>query len=85
MQNNQPMPNPAISYTFRLPRALKDAIAKDAAAHSRSVNAHFVKIFQAYLDGELVPVEELVADPRVRALAKAIVDEAAKPKARRKE
>ena len=69
----------SLSYTFRLPRALKDAIAADAAAHSRSVNAHFVRIMQAYLDGELVPVGELAADPRVRALASAICAAATRP------
>ena len=44
----------------------------DAKRHSRSMNAHFCRILQLYLDGELIPVNDLVKTPAVRNLVKEI-------------
>jgi len=65
-----------INYTVRVERELKDAMKADAETHSRSLNAHFVKILEQYLAGELVPVDELLNDPRSRNLIKAIIQSA---------
>ena len=67
-----------LHWTVRIPRTLKDKMSKDAERHSRSLNAHFVRILQLYFDGKLVPVEDLVKTPAVRNLIKEIVKETAK-------
>lgn len=53
-----------INYTVRLPRETKDHLRDDAAKHSRSLNAHFIKIVEQYLSGDLIPLDEIAADPR---------------------
>ena len=67
-----------IFFQLRIPRSLKDAMKKDAERQNRSMNAHWVRIMQLYLDGELVPVDDLVNTPAVRNLIKAAVKEAVK-------
>lgn len=65
-----------IHYTVRIPREVKDAMKASAEKHSRSLNAHFVKVMEQYLSGELVPVAEILADPASRNLIKALLREA---------
>ena len=50
----------------------------DAERHSRSMNAHFCRILELYLDGQLVPVEDLAKTPAVRSLIKEAIKEAVK-------
>ena len=67
-----------LHWTVRIPRDLKDAMKEDAERHSRSLNAHFVRILKLYFDGQLVPVEDLVKTPAVRNLIKEAIKEAVK-------
>ena len=62
-----------INYTIRIPRSVRDGLRADAKLHSRSINKHFVKVIEQYLSGELVPVADLLSDPRVVNFAKAAI------------
>lgn len=65
--------SPTISYTFRVPKELKEALKADAIRNSRSVNQHVVDVLGAYLSGELIPAEKLLTDPAVRRLLRAAI------------
>lgn len=62
-----------INYTVRLPLSVKNTLRDDAAKSARSLNAHFVWILEKYAAGELVPVDDLLKDPRVVNFAKAAI------------
>lgn len=68
------MPSDQITYTFRLPKDLKDAMRADAEKHARSVNQHVVDILGSYLRGDLIPAEKLLTEPAVRKLIAAAVE-----------
>jgi len=64
----------SISYSFRMPRALKDALKADADKNSRSLNQHVTDVLTAYLEGRLIDAERLLSDPAVRRLLRAAIE-----------
>lgn len=67
-----------INYAIRIERSLKDAMKADAEKHARSLNAHMIKIYEQYLNGELVAVEELLSNPQSKRLIAATIEDALK-------
>lgn len=66
-----------INYAIRLPRDLKNRMKDDAEKRKISLNANLIKVYQQYLDGELIPVGEILEDPRSKELIKKVIQEAA--------
>lgn len=78
------MPQNIVNYTVRIPLELKDALKADAEKNSRSINAHFVKIVEQYLAGDLIPVKNLLTDPAVKNMIAALCSDSAKKPPRKR-